>query len=111
VLGLDFVRHSDSVKGRPFLQTFAWAQVLFGGRLNFSFAEMPPSLVAFRGGLRPTWTVGLEWYPDRVQPTDFPQFDYALIGGRPQMHDRFGHLPGLEPLVDHGVWRLYRIRR
>jgi hypothetical protein len=111
VLGLDFVRHSDSVKGRPFLQTFAWAQVLFGGRLNFSFAEMPPSLVAFRGGLRPTWTVGLEWYPDRVQPTDFPQFDYALIGGRPQMHDRFGHLSGLEPLVDHGVWRLYRIRR
>jgi hypothetical protein len=111
VLGLDYLRQSENVKGRPFIQTFAWAQVLFGGRLNFSFAEMPPSLVFFSGGLRPTWTVGLEWYPDRVRPSDFPQFDYALIGARPQMHDKFVQLPGLEPLVDEGLWRLYRIRR
>jgi hypothetical protein len=111
VLGLDYLRQSDNVKGRPFLQTSAWSQVLFGGRLNFSFAEMPPSLVAFRGGLRPTWTVGLEWYPDRVRPTDFPQFDFALIGARPQMHDKFRSLPGLTPLVSSGSWRLYRIHR
>jgi hypothetical protein len=111
VLGLDFLRRSENIKGRPFVQMAAWSQVLFGGRLNFSFAEFAPSLVVFRGGLQPTWTVGLEWYAERVQPRDFVQFDFALVGALPQFHEQLAKLPGLEPLVDHGLWRVYRIRR
>ncbi len=39
VLGLDLIKESDIVKGRPFLQLFAYAQVFKGSELNFSFAE------------------------------------------------------------------------
>ena len=48
VLGLDYEQRSPLVRGRPFLQTYAWAQVLRGGTLNFSFASFPTSLVVFR---------------------------------------------------------------
>ncbi len=110
VLGLDYLLHSATVKGSPFVQTGAWAQVLHGGRLGFSFAEFPPSLVVFAPGWQPTVTPGLEWHAARVQPSDFMQFDYALIGAPPQLHERFATIPALEPLVEHGRWRLYRVR-
>ena len=109
VIGLDFVRYSPIVEGRPFLQTFAYAQVLRGGRLNFSFAEFVPSLVVFRESARPPWTNGLEWFPERFQLSDLSFFDYALINGDDAIHRRFSSLPGIRTVTDEGRWRLYRI--
>ena len=63
VLGLDYRQRSTLVRGRPFLQTYAWAQVLRGGTLNFSFASYPTSLVVFRSSQPPRWTPKLYWFP------------------------------------------------
>jgi hypothetical protein len=109
VIGLDFVKESEFVKGRPFLQTFAYAQVLRGGRLNFSFAEFVPSLVVFRTHDPRRWTPGLEWFPERVRPTDLSHFSHALVNADDVIHDRFLRLPGVQRLTEHGRWRLYRI--
>ena len=48
VLGLDFVKESAFIKGRPFLQTVAYTQALKGGEINFSFAEHASGIVAYR---------------------------------------------------------------
>lgn len=109
VIGLDFLRYSQTVEDRPFLQTFAYAQVFHGGRLNFSFAEFVPSLVVFRHSNRPQWTRGLEWFPDRFQPSDLRFFEYALVSGDEGIHRRFSSLPGVQPVTSHGNWRLYRV--
>lgn len=72
VIGLDFVQGSELICGRPFLQTFAYAQVLHGGGLNFSFAEHHSGILSFaRIDTLFRWTPGLEWNPDRVQYARF----------------------------------------
>jgi prepilin-type processing-associated H-X9-DG protein len=109
VIGLDFVKHSEFVMDRPFIQTFAYAQVLHGGRLNFSFADFVPSLVVFREPGRRRWTSGLEWFAERVQTSDLAFFDYALINGDEAVHRRVTTLPGARPVTEHGRWRLYRL--
>ena len=38
LLGLDFVRHSPRMKRQVYMHFNAYAQLLHGGRLNFSFA-------------------------------------------------------------------------
>ncbi|MBF5041845.1 hypothetical protein FGE12_05540 [Aggregicoccus sp. 17bor-14] len=110
VLGLDFLRTSSSVKGRPFLQTFAYAQVLRGGELAFSFADFAPSPVVYRDTGRRTWTKGLEWYAARVKPADLERFDYVLLGASPKDQDTVpGRWPSLVPVTTEGRWRLYRV--
>lgn len=109
VIGLDFVKESEFVKGRPFLQAFAYAQVLRGGRLNFSFAEFVPSLVVFRTHDQRRWTPGLEWFPERVRPADLSHFSHALVNADDVIHARFLGLPGVQRMTEHGRWRLYRI--
>lgn len=108
VLGLDYRRRSPLLDNPPFLQTFAWAQVLRGGRLNFSFAEFPPSLVVYRDGRRP-WSSGLEWYPERLRPSDLAWFDHALVDAPPELHERIALHPAMTPVTGEGFWRLYRI--
>lgn len=108
VIGLDLVKRSQIVKGRPFLQTFAYAQVLGGGQLNFSFADFAPSLVVYRERRRPPWTPGLEWYAERVQPADLHHFDYALVHGDESVHEITRTRMGLAPVTSTGSWRLYR---
>jgi len=109
VVGLDEVRESAFVKGRPFLQTFAWAQVLKGCSLSFSFAELPAPLVAYRKGTpEPPWTRRLEWFPERVTPADFLHFDYALVNGLPPTHRFLSNVRFLTPVTQTGRWRLYR---
>lgn len=111
VVGLDFVKQSTVIKGRPFLQTFAYAQVLRGGLLNFSFAGFAPSLVVFgEHPPRRPWTQGLEWFPERLQQEDLQHFDVAIINGRKDVHEFFAHHASLQPETRHGRWRLYRIR-
>jgi hypothetical protein len=111
VLGLDYVRHSALIKGRPFLQTFAYAQVVHGGELNFSFAEFAPSLVVYRHRRPIRWTQGLEWYAERVQPSDFSAFDYVIVNGGARQQRAMAALPMLTPVTGAGRWRLYRVKR
>lgn len=109
VLGLDFVKESAVVVGRPFLQTFAYAQVVRGGTLNFSFAEFAPSPVVFRAPASPPWTGGLEWFAERVRPSDFPYFDYVVVNAGDALHRRLAAETTLVPQADGGRWRLYRV--
>jgi hypothetical protein len=109
VIGLDLVQDSDLIKGRPFIQTFAYAQVLHGGRLNMSFAGHAPSLVVYRERGTAPWTDGLEWFAQRVGAADFTHFDYALINGRPDIHAQAAQFQ-LVPVTERGRWRLYRVR-
>lgn len=108
VIGLDLMQESRVIKGRPFLQTFAYAQVLHGGRLNASFAGFAPSLVIFRHQRPATWTPNLEWFAERVQRDDLRSFDYALINGTPGVHAQAAALP-LAAVTGTGRWRLYRV--
>jgi hypothetical protein len=109
VLGLDFVQRSEIVCGRPYLQAFAYAQVLHGSRLNFSFAEHHSGIVSFavEDSRRP-WTLGLEWLPHLVKYRDFFQFDYVLMSGSEAIHREIGSLPVLSRVTSGGIWQLYR---
>ena len=109
VLGLDFVKDSAVIEERPFLQTFAWAQVVHGGTLNFSFAGFAPSLVVFRDRHQRPWTGGLEWFPEWVRASDFRYFDYAIVNGSDPQHRQLAAQTDLLPQTDQGRWRLYRI--
>jgi hypothetical protein len=108
VIGLDLVQESRTIKGRPFLQTFAYAQVLHGGRLNMSFAGFAPSLVVYRQRRPVPWTPNLDWFAERVRRDDFSHFDYALINGSAEVHAQATGLP-LVAVTDAGRWRLYRV--
>jgi len=109
LLGLDFVKDSKIIKKRPFLQIFAYTQVLRGGQINFSFADFAPSLVINRSREEHPWTVGLEWEPEHLKPRDLEHFDYVLVNGTSAMHDLFRKQFPVAPLTEHGRWRLYRI--
>jgi hypothetical protein len=112
VLGLDFKRTSGILYGRPFLQTFAYAQAIHGGRLNFSFAEYHRSIVSFaHSDTTTTLTRRLEWFPDRVRFGDLRQFDYVLICGSDEIHRTFASIPMLAELTTDGNWRLYQCRK
>jgi len=112
VLGLEYLEESAHVRGRPFLQMFAYAQVTRGGVLNFSFADFAPSPVVYRERLgRLRWTQGLEWLPERVQPSDLAQFDFALVAAEPEGHEEFQQVMKLPPgHPTQTPWRLYRTR-
>jgi len=110
VIGLNLAPESELVKGRPFIQTFAYAQVLRGGELNFSFADFAPSPVVYRTRRKPTWTWGLEWSPGLVQRSDLDQFDYAIVNGDEATHKEFATHFGVAPVTHQGRWRLYRLR-
>ena len=109
VLGLDFHTRSPIVKGRPFLQTFAYAQVLRGGQVYFSFAEFAPSLVVFAQRREVPWPERLNWYPERIRPRDLGYFDAVLAAGDAQQHAWLvAH--GLVPVTpEPTLWRLYRV--
>ncbi|MBM3298846.1 MAG: hypothetical protein FJY85_02695, partial [Deltaproteobacteria bacterium] len=109
VLGLAFVQESDYVKGFPFIQTFAYSQVLKGGTLNFSFAEFSPCLVVYKKPFVRPWTGGLEWFPRRVEESDLDHFDHALICADDDFHSRWARHPRIAPVTGTGRWRLYRI--
>jgi hypothetical protein len=110
VIGLDLAPASKVVKGRPFIQAFAYAQVLHGGELNFSFADFAPSPVVYKIRRQPTWTSGLEWQAGHVRRSDLDQFDYALVNADEMTHERFAARFAVAPVTAQGRWRLYRLR-
>jgi hypothetical protein len=112
VLGLDLVKESNCIKGRPFLQTFAYAQVLHGGTLNFSFAEHYSGIVDLKSvQIHSSWTHGLEWSAERVKFEDFDHFDYVLVNSQVNFYPVFNSIiPVLEPITTNGRWRLYKCK-
>jgi hypothetical protein len=109
VVGLSFIKDSAIVRGRPFIQVFAYSQVLRGGELNFSFADFGPSLVVYRRRRHIPWTSGLEWFPERAKKGDLLFFDYALINAAEKMHETIASEAYLKPVTSQGRWRCYRV--
>ncbi|MFC2164260.1 hypothetical protein ACFLT2_04585 [Acidobacteriota bacterium] len=108
VIGLSYIQRSPIVRGKPFIQVFAYGQVYKGGELNFSFADFGPSLVVYRKKRRMLWTSGLEWFPDRARVKDFTHFDFALINGSDELHAQLTNTDLLNPVTKQGRWRLYK---
>jgi len=109
VIGLSFIKDSAIVRGRPFIQVFAYSQVLRGGQLNFSFADFGPSLVVYRQRRRLPWTSGLEWFPERAKKGDLLYFDYALVNAEEKMHEAIALEAYLKPVTPEGRWRCYKV--
>jgi hypothetical protein len=110
VLGLDFVKTSPLLRGRPFLQTFAYAQAMKGASLNFNWAEHASGIVTYRERPPRPWTPGLEWWAERVRDDDLRWFDYVLVNAPPEFH---ATIPArtLRPVTADGRWRLYQVPR
>lgn len=113
VLGLDLLGVSPRVKGRPYLNLHAYAQLLRGGTLNFSCAQIPTSLVVFRPGVadRFAWSQELEWKAFEVTPADVLHFDFAVVGAQERYHPNVPRALPLAPVTGGGAWRLYRVVR
>lgn len=106
-LGLDFIKESKYVRGRPFLQTFAYAQVVRGGELNFSFVSHGAGIVVAAAPPVYKWTPNLEWFPEKVDVRDFRQFDAALVNGTEEMHRALQTFGVVVPITTTGRWRAY----
>jgi hypothetical protein len=109
-LGLDLIKESEYIKGRPFLQLVAYAQVLKGCEPNFSFAEHYSGLVAYRTRRDVRWTPGLEWFGEKVRRSDFAFFDFVLVNGEEKDHKTLSKFAELAPVTGTGNWRVYRVR-
>uniref|UniRef100_A0A7C4EW18 Glycosyltransferase RgtA/B/C/D-like domain-containing protein n=1 Tax=Desulfomonile tiedjei TaxID=2358 RepID=A0A7C4EW18_9BACT len=109
VVGLDTIQSSHMIKGQPSLHMFAYAQALKGCTLNFSFADFSSSLVTYRDKTKKPWTEHVEWFPERLTLADLQYFDYAIVNGFEDIHERIGSKPYFEPVTTDGRWRLYKI--
>jgi len=108
VLGLDLLKVSVSSDAIPAsLHVVAYAKVERGATINFDFSEHQTGLV--RGPVtRSPWTFGLEWFPERLRPTDLQYFEYVLVGSPDPDSVDATFAAWLEPVTHSGVWRLYR---
>ncbi len=111
VLGLHLGAPSRYLDTAPFNHVFAYAQVLRGGELSFSFAEMPSSPVVYRRPREAPWTEGLDQAGWRVRREDFAFFDFALVNAPPERHREIAAGGVIEPVTAEGRWRLYRVIR
>jgi hypothetical protein len=109
VLGLALVPDSRYLESAPFGHLYAYAQVVRGGELNFSFAQFASSPVVYRDRRRVAWTPHLELLPRYVRRSDFRHFDFALIGAADGLHRQVAADPLTEPVTAEGRWRLYRV--
>ncbi len=111
VLGLSYIKESTIVKGRPFIQVFAYSQVYRGGELNFSFADFGPSLVVYDQPRHPPWTLGLEWLPEKAKNSDLSFFEYSLINADDDLHASLKANSVLQQITSKGRWRLYKVHQ
>jgi hypothetical protein len=109
LIGLSYMKDSAMIRGRPFIQVFAYAQVYRGGELNFSFADFGPSLVIYKKPRPLAWTSGLEWFPERAKKVDLLSFGNALVSGDDNLHAGIAVEGTLVPVTSSGRWRLYGI--
>jgi hypothetical protein len=112
VLGLDYLQKSRYLKTqRPFLQTFAYAQVVKGADLSFSFADYANSLVYFEPKRERPWTRQLTWFPKNLKVGDLKYFTHVIAGGLDETHESLQKTGYFEPVTSTGVWRLYRSKQ
>jgi len=110
VLGLDFVRTSERIKGYPFYHLYAYTQVMHGGQLSRSFANFGSSPVVFRDMPRKfPWTEGLDWRAKHLRRSDIEHFEYVIVYGRPPTHAPFLADERLTVVTAPRPWRLYRV--
>jgi hypothetical protein len=89
----------------------AYAQLLHGGRLGFSFVSLASSPVVKRDlALPDPWSPGLEWAPQLLRSTDLEYFDFALVHAPPDLTAGFmAQESRLTPLTAEAPWRLFSI--
>lgn len=109
LLGLDIVKTSHRIKGRPFLQISAYGQVLNGVDLDFSFAEHATGIVSYKRSPSNKWTRGLAWFPERMVVSDLPYFDHVLVNAPDAIHARLAVDRYLKSTGSGSRWRLYRV--
>jgi hypothetical protein len=109
VLGLSFQKESAYIKRKPFIQMFAYSQVLKGGSLNFSFSDLESNFVVRSTPLRSKWISGLEWFPERFTANDLQYFDYAIVSGDENLFEQLASRPDFFPITERGAWRLYSV--
>jgi len=109
VLGLDMIKMSKLIKGRPFLQVAAYSQIARDGSLHFSFAEWSSCLVVYRNRLQSRVNGSLDWDTWKTKGSSLENFDYALVNGSEVTHERLGRIPLIKPVTMNGNWRLYAI--
>ena len=110
VLGLDFIRTSEAIKGFPYYHLYAWAQAMHGGELARSFANEASSLVVYEDLPRSLpWTEGLDWRARKLRRSDIDHFDYVVLHGEADMQRLFYEDPRLEPLTPPNRWTLFRV--
>jgi hypothetical protein len=112
LLGLDYVRTSPRLKNPAYMHLPAYAQLLHGGRLNFSFVSLASSLVVKRDLATPEpWTQGLEWAPQLLRRSDFEHFGFALLHAPPEVVSSLQQQDDrLLPMTPAAPWRLFRIQ-
>ena len=111
VVELDLLKGSAVVDKWPFLHVYAYAQVLHGGTLYFSFAAFAPMPVILKDRRNPPWAAGRAWGAEVKDLADLRFFDFAIVGGDADLQERYAALASLTPVTQDGVWRLYRIRQ
>lgn len=111
VLGLDFVRQSEQIKGQPFMQLFSYAQVLHGGELNFSFTMLQSEIVVLEKLPTFNFTLGLEWLPELATKHDYDVFDVTVVNAYEDEHRAIDSSGLATPLTFRGMWRAYGPRR
>lgn len=111
VLGLDFVRTSESIQGYPYYHLYAWSQALHGGELARSFANEASSLVVYRDLPRQQpWTPGLDWRARKLRRSDIEYFDYVIVHGDAEVQRLFYADPRLQPETPPRRWSLFKVR-
>jgi hypothetical protein len=109
VVGFDFVRSSRFIRDEPFIQLFAYAQVLRDARLAFSFAQHGTGLVRMRSPER-VWTVSaIPMHGTEIPLRALDGFDVALVDATDATHAALGASTHLRALTDRGRFRLYRV--
>lgn len=109
VLGLDTVGPPPGLWVPVLRHAGAWAQVERGAEVGFSFAEVPTSLVVYRGlPVRRGWTAWLHNQPERLLDRDLEHFSKVLLAASPADQAAFrARFAGFEPVVSRGPWTLW----
>lgn len=109
VFGVNASSSNSEILGRPLLHSYAYAQAFKGGKLNFSFADFPSSLVTFRQGkFNSFWE--LHWNLRQLPPMSLlTDYDYALVGNEGAYHRYLESNSHFQALTHSGYWRLYKI--
>jgi len=112
IIGLAYFQSSNFIYGKPFMQIFAYAQILKNCELNFTFALHQNGIVTTKNFEKyKQWTPGLEWIPEYVRYEDLSKFDFALIGTTDEIHNYFSEDEIFQPITKTGNWRLYKCNK